>query len=197
MVGGVCTGDTDPRTIFMTPTRDTLAAYLAADLDRGFPHLVMLYQRELFSGIRTMVDTHLDAEDTMQDVFFKAYRSLSSWEEERRASLAVRPWLWTIATNTCRNRARTKKRRPTEVELLIGVQDPVDESSHENFALDEWATRLSLLNSPTRVAVVLRHVVGLRIDEIAGITGRPEGTVKADIHRGLKRLRTLLEEIPA
>jgi RNA polymerase sigma-70 factor (ECF subfamily) len=40
---------------------------------------------------------------------------------------------------------------------------------------------------------VLKHVVGLSMAEIADVTGRPEGTCKADIHRGLKRLRAILE----
>ncbi len=48
-----------------------------------------------------------------------------------------------------------------------------------------------------------RHVVSLRyfgelsILEIAETTGRPEGTVKAQLHRGLKRLREILEDGPA
>jgi DNA-directed RNA polymerase specialized sigma24 family protein len=41
---------------------------------------------------------------------------------------------------------------------------------------------------------VLRHVVGLGIGEISEATGRPEGTVKADIHRGLDRLRKVMEQ---
>ena len=45
-----------------------------------------------------------------------------------------------------------------------------------------------------RRAVVLRHVVGMGISEIAEATGRPEGTVKADIHRGLERLRRVMEQ---
>jgi RNA polymerase sigma-70 factor (ECF subfamily) len=43
-----------------------------------------------------------------------------------------------------------------------------------------------------RNAVVLRHVADLPIAEIAEITGRPEGTIKADISRGLDRLRDAL-----
>jgi DNA-directed RNA polymerase specialized sigma24 family protein len=37
-------------------------------------------------------------------------------------------------------------------------------------------------------------VVGLGIGEIAESTGRPEGTIKADIHRGLDRLRKMMEQ---
>jgi RNA polymerase sigma-70 factor (ECF subfamily) len=50
------------------------------------------------------------------------------------------------------------------------------------------------LSKPQRTAVVLRHVVGMGVAEIAEATGRPQGTVKADIHRGLARLKQLMEQ---
>jgi DNA-directed RNA polymerase specialized sigma24 family protein len=42
--------------------------------------------------------------------------------------------------------------------------------------------------------VVLRHVADLPYTEIAAATDRPVGTVKADVHRALDRLRRMLEE---
>jgi RNA polymerase sigma-70 factor (ECF subfamily) len=69
-----------------------------------------------------------------------------------------------------------------------GAEDPepVDDAA--------WDRRLSSLNRNQRTAVVLRHVVGMGVSEISAVTGRPEGTVKADVHRGLTRLRQTLEE---
>jgi RNA polymerase sigma-70 factor (ECF subfamily) len=57
-----------------------------------------------------------------------------------------------------------------------------------------WDVRLSALPTNQRRAVVLRHVVGMGIAEIAEATGRPQGTVKADIHRGLEKLRKTMEQ---
>jgi RNA polymerase sigma-70 factor (ECF subfamily) len=53
-----------------------------------------------------------------------------------------------------------------------------------------------LLHLPpaVRVAIVLRHVDGLSVAETAEALGRPEGTVKAQVSRGLERLRALLAE---
>jgi hypothetical protein len=47
------------------------------------------------------------------------------------------------------------------------------------------------LPTPQRVAVVLRHVAGLPIAEIAAVRGCPEGTAKSHVSRGLRRLRSL------
>jgi RNA polymerase sigma-70 factor (ECF subfamily) len=60
--------------------------------------------------------------------------------------------------------------------------------------LEAWQRRLALLSTPMRKAVVLRHVVGMGYEEIALALDRPEGTVKADVHRGLDRLRTIMEK---
>jgi RNA polymerase sigma-70 factor (ECF subfamily) len=43
-----------------------------------------------------------------------------------------------------------------------------------------------------RDAIVLRHVVGLSYREVGEVLGRPVGTVKSDVHRGLSQLRSIL-----
>jgi RNA polymerase sigma-70 factor (ECF subfamily) len=97
--------------------------------------------------------------------------------------------LWTIALNLGRNHLRNRSRRPTFVE--IGDHGHNDSEPPDTAA---WDTRFSTLPASQRRAVVLRHVVGMGIAEIAEVTGRPEGTVKADIHRGLERLRRVMEQ---
>jgi RNA polymerase sigma-70 factor (ECF subfamily) len=58
---------------------------------------------------------------------------------------------------------------------------------------DRWAARLLALPPAYRAAVVLRHVDGMSYPEAALALGRPEGTVKAQVHRGIALLRTMLE----
>ena len=79
--------------------------------------------------------------------------------------------------------------------------DPVDtrrgpeEDAIDHELGDELAAELRQLSWPMRAAVVLHHVVGLPYEEVAIALDRPVGTVKADIHRGLARLRTRLQEV--
>jgi RNA polymerase sigma-70 factor (ECF subfamily) len=61
-------------------------------------------------------------------------------------------------------------------------------------AAERWAVRLLRCPPALRIAVVLRHVDGLSYVEIAAVLGRPVGTVKAQVHRGLVRLRQDLEQ---
>lgn len=179
----------------------TIPALLARDVDGTFPALVSAYQDGIYSGVLRLVRTPADAEDITQETFLRAYRALQSYEPERIRSLALDGWLWTIALNLCRNAARGRTRRPAPAPLeaapeLAGRSDTAADAV-EAVADATWQRRLETLTAPMRTAVVLRHVVGLTYAEIAEATGRPMGTVKADVHRALSRLRSVLEsELP-
>ena len=56
----------------------------------------------------------------------------------------------------------------------------------------ELAEALLRLTPAVRAAIVLRHVDGLSVAETSEALGRPEGTIKAQVHRGLRELRELL-----
>lgn len=168
---------------------DEMGQALAADLDTAFPTVVEKMGGRIYWALRRMSNGHQDAEDLTQETFIRAYKALSEYNRERVKSLRLEPWLWTIALNLGRNELRNRSRRPTYVELIeTGKDDP------EIADGTAWDRRLDRLNRHQRTAVVLRHVVGLGTAEIAEATERPEGTVKADIHRGLARLRTVMEE---
>ena len=162
---------------------------LAHDLDGSFSDLVDRMGARIYWGLRRMYNNHQEAEDLAQETFIRAYRALCQYDRARIEDLDVEPWLWTIALNIGRNNLRNRARRPTYVEL----GDPGG-FEHEIVDSEAWDSRFSRLTKNQRNAVVLRHVVGLGTTEIAQVTGRPEGTVKADIHRGLARLRTLMED---
>lgn len=162
---------------------------LSRDLDRAFPTLVEEMGARLYWGLRRMCGDHQEAEDLTQETFIRAYRALSEFDRKRFEELRVSPWLWTIALNLGRNHLRDRSRRPSYVAIRDEiVEDPEVPDGKA------WDARLAELNSHQKTAVVLRHVVGMNVSEISEATGRKEGTVKADIHRGLARLKTRMEQ---
>jgi RNA polymerase sigma factor (sigma-70 family) len=183
----------------MTTALTHLTNRLAVDHDGAFPDLVKTLQDGVFSGALQLTRNRQDAEDVTQETFVRAYRALGSYDEERIRDLQVRPWIWTIALNVCRNRARTLTRHP-ESALVDDQLDYTTDTAEEaatNVDLVVWRQRLTTLTGPQRNAVVLHHVVGLRYSEIAESTGRTESTVRSDVRRGLARLRTMIgEETP-
>ena len=176
-----------------------LNARLARDLDDAFPTLVEEFADGLYSGVRRLAPGRADAEDLVQETFLRAYRALGSYGPERIRSLKLSPWLWTIALNLCRSAARRRTRRVTEVALEAAsgtATSPDDTAADAVTASMEavWRSRLDALSTAQRTAVVLRHVVDLPYADIAEVTGRPIGTTKADVHRGIEQLRRLMAD---
>jgi RNA polymerase sigma-70 factor (ECF subfamily) len=166
---------------------------LLTDRDLGFTMLVRRYQPGIYSGALRLTRRHEDAEEVAQDTFLRAYRALDRYNDDRVRDLRLAGWLWTIALNLCRTRAtRSKHETP-------GLSEGVDGSAGvPPLDFEAWNRILSRLSDDQRNAIVLRHVVDLPIADIAAATGRPEGTVKTDISRGLAKLRDTVkrEEMP-
>jgi RNA polymerase sigma factor (sigma-70 family) len=186
------------------PDDARLTRQLAANLDGAFEALVHAHQDRLFTiAYRTGGDRH-DAEELVQDCFVRAYRALATYPPARIRELRLRGWLTTILLNAGRNRSRVRRVPTTELAFEPGTEPAVDPLTRRD-ERETWARLLAGLSPAQRTAVVLRHVDGLSYAEIAEATGRPEGTVKAHVHRGLTALRTALlaaerherEEIPA
>lgn len=180
----------------MTTILEQLPNRLAADRDEAFPDLVRALQDGVYSGVLQFTRNRHDAEDVTQETLVRAYRALGSYGKDRVRDLQLRPWVWTIALNLCRNRARSAKRHPEGRLTDNGAgrsPDPAEEAI-ANADLSIWRSRLTTLTDPQRTAVVLHHVVGLPHAEIAESTGRTESTTRSDVRRGLARLRTLIEE---
>jgi RNA polymerase sigma factor (sigma-70 family) len=183
-----------------------LAARLAADVELAFPALVADHQDRLYSIALRLLGDRRDAEEVAQDALVRAFRAMRDYPRERVAALRLRPWLASIAVNLARNRRRRHDDRqpPAALEPLLGAgfELVTDARSGPTMSADrretqrELAAALLLLTPAVRAAIVLRHVDGLSVAEVAEALGRPEGTIKAQVHRGLRELRAVLEASP-
>jgi RNA polymerase sigma factor (sigma-70 family) len=177
-----------------------LAHRLARDLDGTFEALVRAHADRCHAIALRLTGNPHDAEELAQDAFVRAYRALAGYDGDRIRELRVRPWLATIVLNLCRNRARTKLPRTMPLAPLLeaGVEPAADATTDPaRLALagadrERLAAVLATLPDRYRIPVVLRHVDDLSYAELAAVLNRPEGTLKAQVHRGLALLRTAL-----
>lgn len=177
----------------MGTDRDTeLKAALAGDLNAGFEALVHAYQHRLYSFGLSMSGEPADAEEIAQDTFLRAHAALRRYPVGRIGELRLSAWLHQIALNVFRNRVRRRRLRvvPLDPEMPAADQSPGPErQALSRAALRELANLISGLPEHHRAAVVLRCVQGMSYAEVAALLGQPEGTVKANVHRGLQALR--------
>jgi RNA polymerase sigma-70 factor (ECF subfamily) len=158
--------------------------------DRIFERMVFDHQNRIFALGLALTGNRHDAEDVAQDTFLRAYRALCTYPPDRIRELKQKAWLHRIAVNVVRNRVRGV--HPKLVEL--NGSEPARGSGPEEDVMrktevDELAARVAGLPPRYREAVVLRHVQEMSYAEVADALGQPVGTVKANVHRGLKLLR--------
>jgi RNA polymerase sigma factor (sigma-70 family) len=197
--------------VFWKAMDDTeLTESLALDLDGSFEALVTTHAGRCYSiALRVLGNPH-DAEEVAQDALVRAYRALTGYPAARIRELRLRPWLATIVVNLCRNRTRRHAPPTTPLNPLLemGIEPAAAPSDEPASIADNAADRerlaalLATLPDRYRIPVVLRHVDDLSYAELAEVLGRPEGTVKAQVSRGLAMLRaaaagTELEELTA
>jgi RNA polymerase sigma-70 factor (ECF subfamily) len=172
---------------------------LADDFDAAFP-VFLAHHQDLVYGIALRSTRRpADAEELAQDAFVRAYRALADYPAKRTRDLRPRGWLAAIVSNLARNRARRKAPLTADLDAVAeradeGARQP-DRVAEQREAARLWRARLDGLPRRYRQAVELRHVSGLSYPELAEALDRPLGTVKSDVHRGVRLLReTLMQE---
>ena len=83
--------------------------------DRPFRELFRRYQQVVWRACYGMMRNSRDAEDLTQEVFFKAYRSLTKFEGRS----SFKTWIYRIAINTSQNEIRRRSRRAQEAETAV------------------------------------------------------------------------------
>jgi RNA polymerase sigma-70 factor, ECF subfamily len=183
-----------------------LVARLRGRDEVAFNELVRAYERRIFVLVARMIGSRAEAEDVAQEVFVQVFKAIGSFRGESKLST----WIYRIAINLSKNRHKYLRARDA------GRQDPI-ESVDEGARLsgtgpatltpldrpDDLAAGRQLehivqsailgLEPPFRECLVLRDVEDLSYEEIAAITGLPEGTVKSRIHRARAQLKELVE----
>jgi len=141
------------------------------------------------------------AQDITSDVFFKALKNLGQF---RWQGIPFSAWLYRIASHEIANHYRKKRRETAHAVQLVRDGDPMGNSlSVEITQAEDILMRheeyLSLHMTITQLPLKYQEVITLRyfedrqIKEIAQIIGKREGTVKSLLHRGLERMRNLMD----
>jgi RNA polymerase sigma-70 factor (ECF subfamily) len=175
--------------------RELARAIVAGDRD-AFRLLVERESGPIVRACARVLDDPDAAEDVAQECFVTAYQSIDSWRGEG----SLHGWLMRIAINRAL-RAAQRQRRLLPLENESGEPLPIPGGSEplpdvlmaERDRLVQQA--VASLPEPYRETIVLRYFGELSIAEIASQTGRPIGTVKTHIGRGLLRLRPALAEV--
>ena len=166
-----------------TELGETIRAVAAGDQD-AFARLYADYSRMVHAIVLSRVPRR-DADALVQDVFISAYTRI----RELRDPAAFGGWIATIARNRATDYLR-KTREQAELPDELPGGDPIDA---ETFAVLDIVRKLP---EAYRDTLLMRLVEGMSGQEIADRTGLSPGSVRVNLHRGMKLLREQLGWAP-
>lgn len=150
---------------------------------------VSRFQNSLFGLCFRMLSHRQDAEDVVQEVFLRAFRSLHHWDPVR----PLHPWLFTIAVNCCRTSLTNRAKREKHLEFTENWQDLTPPPGQVGWA-EELQQGIARLRDEYRTCFTLFYSQELSCEEIGRIMGCPEGTVKTWLFRARKELAAYLKQ---
>lgn len=181
-------------------------ARLVARDESAFNELVLVYERRVFALVFRMLGRREEAEDIAQEVFVQVFKAIDQFRGDSKLST----WIYRIAVNLCKNRSKYLSRRHAgEQDDIDAMADRLPLSAAKGVSVgdvsrpDELVEGMQLevvvkraiaaLEPEFREVLILRDVEDLSYEEIAAVTGLPDGTVKSRIHRARAQLKALVE----
>ncbi len=163
-----------------------------------FEDAMRRHDREIMRFLLRMTHDREDALDLFQETFLRAYRAYPHLDSEA----GLRPWLFKIAANLCRNRARDRARHSRVIApnadadaLDVVVSHHSNFANHANNGTPDGALdmRRAIASLPGKQgqAFVMRKIVGLEYAEIGAALGCSEESARAGVYQALRKLKEL------
>jgi RNA polymerase sigma-70 factor (ECF subfamily) len=145
------------------------------------------YADNIYGYVRSIVHNHHEAEDITQHVFTKLMRVIGKYEERDVPFFA---WALRVARNVTMDHIRSERLIPVEEIRMADRREESDPAMGGR--MQDLREALDTLPLAQREVLILRHVAGLSPIEIAGLTGKSEGSIHGLHHRGRRTLATEL-----
>jgi RNA polymerase sigma-70 factor (ECF subfamily) len=169
-------------------------AQIIAGCKRGdagsFSQLVDRYASRCYGYFYRLTGDKDVSDDLLSELFVKLVEKIGSYKGGYFES-----WLFKIASNIFYDWLREKQRRGKllEAEEKQAELKKQEARQRDSERIDKLQIELRKLDADTRELIMLRYYSQASFKEIAAMRSEPIGTTLSKVHRGLKRLRELME----
>lgn len=169
---------------------------------KAFEALMGQYEKRIYTICLRLLNESHEAYDAVQEVCIKIWRQMDRFRGESMFST----WVYRIATNTCLDRLRQRKKKLK----VVGLNEAIDEKDVQGVGVDPWEDVSSYLaerekekilwqginemKESHRMIIILRDIEGYAYEEIAQFLGISVGTVKSRLSRARFQLKKILEQ---
>jgi RNA polymerase sigma-70 factor (ECF subfamily) len=155
-----------------------------------FSRLVDMYSRRCYGYFYRLTGNRDISEELLGELFARLVEKISSFKGEYFDG-----WLFRIASNIFNDYLRDRQRQKKFFEKRREqFKEHGSEAEHdESEDVDKLQKKLSQLDEDTRELIMLRFYSDMSFKEMAEMRGEPIGTTLSKVHRGLQKLRELME----
>ena len=161
----------------------------AGDED-AFARLVDMYAARCYAYFYRLTGDRRVSDDLLSDLMLKLVEKIGLFKKG-----SFEKWLFTIASNIfydyLRQQYRRKKLLDAKVKQIQSDKPPL---KHETEMIDKLQRQMAKLDIKTAELLMLRYYSGLSFKDIAEMRSEPIGTTLSKVHRGLKKLKEMMEK---
>jgi RNA polymerase sigma factor, sigma-70 family len=152
-----------------------------------FPMIVDQYSQSLYWKIRSIVLTHEDTDDVLQNTFLKAWKSLPTFQGKAKLST----WLYRIAINESLDFLRHQKTAvlsSADADLSVANRLLADDYFDGDKSQAVLQEAIATLPDVQRTVFTLRYYDEMKYSEMSEILGTSEGSLKASYHIAVQKI---------
>ena len=156
----------------------------------SFQKLIDIYARRCYGYFYRLTGNNEVSDDLLSELFVKLVGKISSYKGG-----SFEGWLFKIASNIFHDYLRVKQRRKKLLEFQKRQLETkvAGAGKAEAERIDKLQIQLGKLDADTRELIILRYYSQLSFRELSQMRSEPMGTTLSKVHRGLKKLRGLME----
>jgi len=158
--------------------------------ERAFEELFDMYSNRCYGFFLRLCGDHHTSEDLLSVLFVKLVDKIGTFRGGKFES-----WLFRVASNIFYDHLRGKQRLKKLLDESVGELERTKPRNLISNSLmkDNLEAALAKLDVETRELILKRYFGELSFKELASLNNEPIGTTLAKVHRGLKKLRGLME----
>jgi RNA polymerase sigma-70 factor (ECF subfamily) len=158
-----------------------------------FGRLYDIYVDRVYRHVYYRVGTIEDTEDLTQQVFIKAWQAIGRYKKTASPFIA---WLLKISNNLVIDFYRSKKSETYADFDDVATKPETDPAylAEAQFSQQEIRRAINKLHGDQQQVILMRFIEDFSYAEIAATLGKSEGAIRVILHRGLAKLKTIMEK---
>lgn len=174
--------------------KELVEEFLQGD-EYSFNLIVNRYREKIYWHARRMTGDHFDADDIVQEVLIVLYKKLKDF----RFDSALYTWIFRITATRSINLIKRKNLRRflpigQDIKRISDSGTDIVRDIENKERLKKLDTVLQKLPVKQREVFILRNFDELSYEEIAEITGKSTGGLKANYFHAVKKINEMMED---